>query len=158
MLHVANSRSATILAGVIAGILSTLVQILLWLGFTDGFPAFLFRDARLTAALALGNSVLPPPATFDMGVMLAAAAIHFTLSIVYAALLLRFASRLEIAPAMLVGAGFGIVLYIVNLYGFTMVFPWFAQVRGWITLAAHVAFGISVVLAYRCLYSGCAQD
>jgi len=31
---------------------------------------------------------------------------------------------------------------VVNMHGFTLVFPWFAQARDWITLAAHVAFGV----------------
>jgi hypothetical protein len=65
-----SGRCATIWAGVIAGTLATLIQVLLWLIFTDDFSAILFRDARLTAALVLGASVLPPPATFDAGVML----------------------------------------------------------------------------------------
>jgi hypothetical protein len=154
MPDVAGRRSATILAGVTAGILSTLIQILLWLAFTDDFPALLFRDARLTAALVLGNSVLPPPASFDMGVMLTATVIHFMLSIVYAALLAPLAARLGIVPALLAGACFGIGLYAVNLYGFTMIFPWFSQARGWIALAAHGTFGVTVVITYRWLYPG----
>lgn len=139
---------AAIWAGVIAGTLSTLIQVLLWLVFTDDFPAILFRDARLTAGLVLGGSVLPPPATFDVGIMLAATLIHFTLSITYAALLAPLAARLEAVPALLAGAGFGVMLYMVNLYGFTAIFPWFAQARGWITLIAHGVFGVTVSAVY----------
>jgi hypothetical protein len=141
--------STAVLAGVIAGTSATLVQVLLWLVFTDAFPAILFRDARLTAALVLGSSVLPPPVTFDTGIMLAATLIHFALSVVYAALLARLTSGLENIPALLAGAAFGIVLYFINLYGFTAVFPWFAQARGWITLIAHAVFGVTVILVCR---------
>ncbi|KXS33794.1 MAG: sodium:proline symporter [Candidatus Gallionella acididurans] len=141
--------STAVLAGVIAGTSATLVQMLLWLVFTDAFPAILFRDARLTAALVLGSSVLPPPATFDTGIMLAATLVHFALSVVYAALLARLTSGLENIPALLAGAAFGIVLYFINLYGFTAVFPWFAQARGWITLIAHAVFGVTVTLVCR---------
>ena len=42
---------AAVYAGVAAGIVSTLAQIALWLIFSDAFPAILFRDARLTAAI-----------------------------------------------------------------------------------------------------------
>ncbi len=141
----------TIWAGAIAGTLATLIQVLLWLIFTDDFPAILFRDARLTAALVLGGSVLPPPATFDASIMLAATLVHFALSIVYAALLAPLAVRLGGVSALLAGAVFGFALYVVNLYGFTAVFPWFAQARGWIALIAHEVFGVAGISVYRWL-------
>ena len=141
----------TIWAGVIAGTLATMIQVLLWLVFTDDFSAILYRDARLTAAMVLGGSVLPPPATFDVGIMLAATLVHFALSIVYAALLAPLTVRLGDVLALLAGAVFGVALYIVNLYGFTAIFSWFAQVRGWIALIAHGVFGVTVISVYRCL-------
>jgi hypothetical protein len=144
-----SGRCATVWAGVIAGSLATLMQVLLWLLFTDDFPVILFRDARLTAALVLGESVLPPPATFDVGVMLTATLIHFTLSIAYAAVLAALTARLDVIVAFLVGAGFGIALYMINLYGFTAIFPWFVQARGWIALLAHGVFGMAVILVCR---------
>jgi hypothetical protein len=146
------SRSGQIVvAGVIAGILATLVQASLWLLFTDEFPGVLYRDARLTAALVMGGRVLPPPATFDAGVMAAATLIHFALSVLYAALLAPVASRLGSVAALPAGAAFGIALYIVNLYGFTELFPWFDQARGWIAVVAHVAFGAAAIFAFRIL-------
>ena len=149
---------ATIWAGVIAGTLATLVQVMLWLVLTDDFPAILYRDARLTAAMALGYSVLPPPATFDVGIMLIAALIHFMLSIIYAALLAPLATRLKTILAPLAGVGFGVTLYIVNLYGFTAIFPWFAQARGWITLIVHMVFGVTAITVYRWLYVNNARS
>lgn len=142
---------AVIWAGVMAGIVSTLIQVLLWLIFTDDFPSILYRDARLTAAMVLGELVLPPPATFEAGVMLTATLIHFMLSITYAALLAFITERLTVVPALWAGIGFGISLYIVNLYGFTTIFPWFAQTRGLITLIAHAVFGLTAISVYRCL-------
>jgi hypothetical protein len=138
-----------ILAGIVAGVVSTLIQMLLWLIFTDGLPAFLYRDARLTAAVLLGTSVLPPPATFDVGVMLTATLIHFGLSIIFAAVLAWIDAYLQAVPVFLLGIGFGTALYLVNLYGFTVIFPWFAQTRGWITLIAHGAFGLTAIMVYR---------
>ena len=136
-------------AGVMAGIVSTLIQALLWLIFTDDFPAILYRDARLTAAMALGNTVLPPPVTFDVSVMMTATLIHFMLSITYAALLIFSTGRLDTFPALLAGIGFGVALYMINLYGFTVIFPWFAQTRGWITLIAHAVFGLTAISVCR---------
>lgn len=144
-----NKRQAVLLAGVSAGVVSTLVQLVLWQFSGQDVLSLLLRDSRLTAALLFGSDVLPPPATFDLKVMLAATAIHFLLSILYAALLLPL--RMTSASAsLLIGAGFGITLYFVNLHGFTAIFPWFAEARGGITLIAHVAFGMTVLLAYRC--------
>lgn len=142
---------AAIWAGLIAGTLATLAQVLLWLIFTDNFPAILFRDAHLTAALVLGDSVLSPLASFDVGVMLTATLIHFTLSIAYAAVLTALAARLDAVPALLAGVGFGVALYVVNLYGFTTIFPWFEQARGWITLITHGIFGAVAISVYRWL-------
>ena len=82
--------------------------------------------------------------------MFTATLIHFALSIIYAALLAPLAARLTLIPSLLAGAGFGGALYLVNLYGFTAIFPWFAQARGWITLVAHLVFGLSVMAVYRC--------
>lgn len=143
-----------ILAGICAGVVSALIQILLWHIFTDDLPTILYRDARLTAAVVLGVSVLPPPATFDVGVMLTATLIHFGLSIIFAAVLAWIDVYLQAIPVLLLGIGFGGTLYLVNLYGFTAICPWFAQTRGWITLIAHGAFGLSYILAYRGLNSG----
>ena len=158
MLRVADSSAAITLAGLIAGAAATLAQLLLWWVFTNGLPGLLFRDARLTAALLLGRSVLPPPATFDFGVMLTASLIHFALSVAYTALLVSLTGRLNRASALLAGAAFGIALYAVNLHGFTLAFPWFAPARGWIALAAHATFGSSAVLAFRSLHAGNPDD
>ena len=43
------------------------------------------------------------------------------------------------------------MLYFVNLYGFTFIFPWFTRARGGITLAVHLVFGMVVMLTYRWL-------
>lgn len=141
---------AVLLAGVSAGILSTVAQLLLWVAFGEDALGLLWRDSRLTAALVLGHGVLPPPATFDIEVMLAATAIHFLLSILYAAALLPV-RRSGPAVSLLAGAGFGIVLYFVNMHGFTAIFPWFAEARGGITLATHVVFGVAVSMSYQYL-------
>lgn len=141
--------SCTICAGVAAGIAATVAQVLLWLAFTTDFPAILYRDARFTAALVLGRGVLPPPAAFHATVWVAATLVHFGLSIVYAAVLLMLVERLPRVAALGAGALFGVVLYGVNLYGCTEIFPWFAEARGWITLAAHLAFGLTAA-AVQC--------
>jgi len=142
---------AAVYSGVAAAIGSTLAQIALWLIFSDAFPAILFRDARLTAAIVMGRGVLPPPASFDWRVMLAATLVHFALSMLYGLILSWLMSRLATPLSTIVGAAFGLILYAANMYGFTVVFPWFEAARDWITLASHLVFGVVAALVYRAL-------
>jgi hypothetical protein len=154
--HPVITYGALILAaGVVSGTAATLVQVALWLLFTADFPGVLFRDARLTAALVLGARVLPPPATFDFAVLAVATVIHFALSVAYAAILYPLVAHRGYLWAVMAGTVFGMALYVVNLYGFAALFPWFAQARGWIAAAAHVAFGVSASTACRFLLVRC---
>lgn len=138
-------------AGVAAGVVSTVAQVALWLLFTDAWPEILFRDARLAAAIVLGPEVLPPPASFDVAVMVVATVVHFALSVAYALLLAAALPSFGPAASLLGGAAFGLALFAVNMYGFTVVFPWFVAARDWITVAAHVVFGVTAAAVYNAL-------
>jgi hypothetical protein len=139
----------------VARIVSTLVQVTLWLLLTDAFPEILWRDARLTAALALGPKVLSPESDVDAATIMATATlIHFWLSVVYCAAFAALTDGLAGWPSLAVGALLGGSLYLVNLHGFTFVFPWFEVARGWITLLAHVAFGVTATGVSRALLKG----
>ena len=150
-MHHPVNWSAAVYAGIIAGILATVVQIALWSVFADALPTILFRDARFAAAIVMGRKVLPPPATFDWMVMLVATLVHFALSIAYGLALSPLIGRLPTLPSMLVGAAFGLCLYGVNMYGFTAVFPWFQATRDSITLATHAVFGVAAAGVYKML-------
>jgi hypothetical protein len=141
-------RSAA-LAGIAAGVIATLVQIVLWWAASEPLPVMLFRDARLTAAIVIGRQVLPQPATFDWSIVLLATLVHFSLSIAYGLTLSVIISRLSTSLSLLVGAAFGLFLYAINMYGFTFAFPWFAAVRDWITAATHVVFGVVAAVVYK---------
>lgn len=138
-------------AGVVAGTLATLAQVLLWIAAGEDAWALLLRDSRLTAALVLGEPALVPVGSLDVRVVLAATLVHFSLSVLYAAVLLPAAKRLAPVPSLSAGAAFGALLYFFNLHGLTIVFPWFTVTRGSITLAAHIVFGMAVMLAYLIL-------
>lgn len=137
------------LAGIVAGIIATVVQLILW--WAASYPAIdmLLRDARLAAAIAMGRAVLPPPISFDWPIMLTASLLHGALSIAYGFLLAPLAAKLPARSAMAAGGMAGLLLYLVNMYGFTLLFPWFAASRDWITAAAHVSFGTSAAIAYK---------
>jgi len=139
-----------LVAGLCAGVIATVAQLLLW--WLAGMPLAetLFRDARLTAALVMGPAVLPPPqglpaSTAQWDILLVATLIHFALSVAYAVIPAHLSGRLRTAPALLVGAMYGLLIYVVNLYGFTLLFPWFEVARDWVTLVAHLVFGVALV-------------
>ncbi len=134
-----------------AGIFSTIAQILLWWSFWDALPSILYRDARFAAAIILGRGVLPPTATLDWQIMFIATWIHFGLSIIYAILLSWLIHRLDIKNSLIFGGLYGLGLFIINMYGFVIIFPWFVETRDWITVTAHVVFGVSAAGVYKVL-------
>jgi hypothetical protein len=138
-------------SGIVAGVVATGVQIFLWLVFTDALPHIFYRDARLTAAILLGQGVLPPPATFDWKVMTVATIIHFAISIAYSLILARLLSRIGTTLSLLAGSIYGLMIYTVNMYGVTTIFPWFSEARDWITVVTHVVFGVSLAGTYKAL-------
>ncbi|OED11305.1 sodium:proline symporter [Burkholderia sp. A2] len=131
-----------------AAVGSTVVELLLWAIAGDDAVQNLFRDARLTAAIVMGRSVLGAPGGFDPLVMGVATLVHAMLSLAYAAVLARLVHGLSCVAALFAGGAFGLLLYGVNLYGFTAIFPWFIPVRGAITLIAHLIFGITAAAVY----------
>jgi len=140
---------ATVLAGLVAAIASTLAQLALWAVFTDALPGILWRDSRLAAAIVMGARALES-AGFDLAIAGIATVVHFALSIAYALILAPLVGRrIRLTVAAAIGAMFGAALYAVNMHGFTAIYPWFAATRDPITFAAHVAFGASAALAYR---------
>ncbi len=144
-----------LVAGLSAGVLATLVQLILWWLAEMPVIETLFRDAHLTAALLMGPDVLPPPTTGRWDILLVATLIHFALSVTYALLPAALIGRWRSGLALFAGVLYGLCIYGVNLYGFTMLFPWFAVSRDWVTLVAHLVFGMT--LAGGCLlFARCA--
>ena len=143
--------TAALYAGIAAGIIATMAQIILWWAFADSLSGVMFRDARLAAAIVLGEEILPMQVAFDWPAMIVATMIHFTLSVLYSMILAAFIARRDLAVSIFVGIEFGFILFGVNMYGFTLIFPWFVEARDWITLVAHVVFGIVAASMYRIL-------
>lgn len=140
-----------LLVGIGAGVMATAAQLVMW--WLAAMPVLetLFRDARLTAAMVLGSGVLPPPSTAQWDVLLVATLIHFALSFAYALLPSHLAKQLRTSSALWTGALYGLTIYVVNMYGFTLLFPWFAVVRDGITMATHIVFGVALVAGCRLL-------
>lgn len=136
------------MAGIVGGIAATPVQLLGW--WLDGASPWqlLLRDTRLAAAILLGPDVLPPPLHLTLPILAAAGAIHFLLSAIYGVIQSPVA-RMPMPAALLAGASFGALLFGMNMYGFTYVFPWFVASRDWATFAAHLAFGLTAAWLTR---------
>jgi hypothetical protein len=112
-----------------------------------------WRISQLVAALTLGAGPLQgSPFAFDMGVVGMALATHYLLGVAFGLvlgyILAGFHYDVSVAPMLLIGAAFGVLLYLINFYALTKVFPWFTELRGWTTLAAHLVFGATAALLY----------
>lgn len=141
--------SSAIWAGLIAGLVFLILEMTLVPLFGMGSP---WGPPRMIAAIVLGDGVLPPPETFDLGILLAAVSVHFVLSIVYGIALAFLVQRISTTAATTaVGGGFGLALYLVNFYLFTTLFPWFAMARNGVSIFAHVVFGAAAGWAYKVL-------
>lgn len=144
---------AAALAGVIAGLAFMMLEMALIMMLQGQSP---WGPPRMMAAMVMGQGVLPPmgePATFDFGIMMAAMMIHLMLSIILGIVLGFIISRLRLSlvASIVGGAVFGMVLYYVDFYGFTAVFPWFAMARGPISLFSHAMFGAVAGGVYKAI-------
>jgi hypothetical protein len=139
---------AAVWAGIIAGLVFMVLEMLLVQLAGEGN---MWGPPRMMAAIVMGREVLPPPATFDAGVLIVAMMVHFMLSLVYAFIFAWILGRwhMTMTVAAIGGLLFGLVIYAVNFYGFTAVFPWFAEARDWITVLAHAIFGATLGVVYR---------
>lgn len=138
-----------LVTGLGAGVVATVAQFALWWLAEIPIPETFFRDVRLTAALVMGNNVLPPAPTPQWNILLVATLIHFALSVTYALILAHLVGRLHTVPTLFAGALYGLVIYVVNLYGLTVLFPWFAVNRDWVTVVVHLVFGVALAGGYR---------
>lgn len=135
--HLMDWRAA-VWAGLIAGALFLLILLGAYPIATGGEPWIVLR---FMAAIVLGEAVLPPPTGFDLGVVVTAVALHFTLSVLYSLVLAFIVHRWGILVSIFGGALFGLALYLINLFTFTTFFPWFYPARAWPFAAVHILFG-----------------
>ncbi|MEP7027969.1 MAG: hypothetical protein ABI960_05180 [Candidatus Eisenbacteria bacterium] len=143
-MHSAPPHTRTLVdwrAAFIAGVVSGLVLLALEMLLTARAVGSPWVVPRLVAAILLGRGVLPPPATITPGILLAALAIHLPLSIAYACLIAFVLHRWGLAVGIVGGAALGLALYVINFGTTFAIFPWFAPMKSWISLWAHVAFG-----------------
>lgn len=135
--------SAAVWAGLIAGLVFVMMEMIL---VTTAGGGSAWGPPRMMAAMVMGQEVLPGPEnppSFDTGIVVIGMMVHFVLSIVLAVALAAglSAMRSGTGTAIAIGAVFGLIVYVVNFYGFTALFPWFENARNWITIVSHLVFG-----------------
>jgi hypothetical protein len=140
--------SAAIKASIIAGLVFLILELVLVATVGGDSP---WAPVRMIGAIALGEEVLPPPATFDLVIFIAATVVHLILTVLYGIIFALVADRAGWGPgaAAIAGAVFGLILYAVNFYGFTAMFPWFAMARNEISIFAHAVYGLVLGYSYR---------
>ncbi|MGS0740559.1 hypothetical protein ACVBEF_01785 [Glaciimonas sp. GG7] len=101
--------------------------------------------SHLISAIVMGRDALQTM-DFSVGIVATALITHYVLGIVFGlilcAIIAPFHFDSSIGMIMLTGAVFGLVLYAFNFYGMARFFPWFAEIRGWAALIAHLIFGL----------------
>ena len=144
-------RGADLKAGALAGVIAGATFMMMEMGLVAMAGQSPWGPPRMIAAIVMGEGVLPPPASFDLMILMAAMGVHFMLSIVIGVVFAMVAHRFGLLKALLAGAAVGLGLYVVNFYGFTAFFPWFAMARNAISIVSHIAFGMVLGLSYRVL-------
>lgn len=130
--------SAAVWAGLIAG-----AVFLLFLAFVA--PLFSPMNGwvylRLIASIPLGETVLAPPATYDLQVLLAAIVTQLLLSVSFAMVNAFVLHRWGMIVGILGGGALGVALYVINFWTVSYFFPWFFPMRGFEVFLGHVVFG-----------------
>ncbi|SAL17940.1 sodium:proline symporter [Caballeronia choica] len=140
-------RAAAISGSVAAVVLAFVVLMLVWA--TGGN---VLGPLRMVAAIAFGDALFVSSSSFDFAMTLVAAVVHLTLSVCFALMLALVVAQFKfdssVPMASVVGAIFGLLLYVFNFYVVTRAFPWFAYARGWVTSLLNVAFGVIAAITY----------
>ena len=96
---------------------------------------------RYIASIFMGQTILPPPATFHLTALIIALITHTIISVGSAILLAFIIHRWGLLIGIVGGAVFGLCLYGINFFSLTYFFPWFFLIKGWPMMLSHVIFG-----------------
>lgn len=138
-------------AGFVAGAVLMVLE-LLWTAMTNDVGPW--RNSQLVAAIVLGQGVARVSGhLFSVEVIAVALATHYALGVVFGMVLGAIATalrlRADLTRMLVLGALFGVALYLFNFYALSRSFPWFEELRGVPTLIGQIVFGITAALLYR---------
>ena len=135
-------------SGFVAGAVLMVLELLWAAAMTGAGP---WATPHMIAGIVMGPGVLQS-AEFSWSVVVAALVTHYALGIVMgmilAAIIAPFHLDSSARMILLTGAVFGVIVYLFNFYGMERIFPWFAELRGWPTLVAHLIFGMTAAAMY----------
>lgn len=139
---------AAAVSGFVAGAVLMVLE-LLWT--TNVIGSSSWSTSHMIAAIVMGRDVLQS-IDFNFTVVTVALVTHYVLGIVFgmilSAIIAPFHFDSSVGMVLLIGTVFGLGLYLFNFYGMVRLFPWFADMRGWATLVAHLIFGITTAGMY----------
>ncbi len=145
---------AILWAGLLSGLAMLILSIILpWMILGD--PLLIIR---LMASLLLGPQVIPLRSGLVPGIYLVALITHFSLSLFFTVLIVLVFHRWGMLVAFIGGAIFGLLIYIVNYFSFSTVFPWLRPYGNWMLLAANVLFGALAGTLYELFESPDIRD
>ncbi|SEJ39813.1 hypothetical protein SAMN05192539_1010105 [Paraburkholderia diazotrophica] len=140
---------AAVWAGAIAGAVFLLLGAFLMAVVTEQDPRV---PPHMIAAIILGRGAMQSAEALPVGIVVAALVVHFALAVLFAVILsviiASFSLDSSLAMASLAGLAFGLGIYLINFYGMTRFFPWFAEARNWANVLAHIVFGVVAAGAY----------
>jgi hypothetical protein len=136
-------------AGIIAGALFLALE--MFLIRATGRGGF-WDPVRLSASIAMGNAVVASERPITSDIIFIGMLVHFLLAIWYAVVLGMVVHKLRTVPALLVGAVFGLLMYVFHFHVLAGMYPWVVGFRSWMAIITHVIFGISVAWIYKQLH------
>jgi hypothetical protein len=146
--HRAPDWPAAAVSGFVAGAVLMVLE-LLWSSLIVGSSPWV--TSHKIAGILMGEDALQSSG-FSIGIVTLALVIHYLLGIVFGMILCAVIAPFRLDSSMglelLIGALFGIALYLFNFYAMTLVLPWFKDMRGMETLIAHLIFGMTAAGMY----------
>jgi len=140
--------AAAIVSGLVAGAVLMVLD-LVWSSIMSTGDTW--RTSHLVSAIVLGPGALQDSA-FSIGIAAVALITHYALGVVFALCLAFIVAgfHYESSVPMIetIGAVFGLGVYVISMHGWSNVFPWITELRGWATLIGHMVFGMTAALTY----------
>ncbi|MEM7387203.1 MAG: hypothetical protein AAF514_19875 [Verrucomicrobiota bacterium] len=139
--------SAAFWAGLIAGTVFLLINVFVTPHLVGGNS---WMIVRYFASPVLGENILMPTELlseekpligFDGKALVAMLVSHYLLTLGFTFILAFIVHRWGLLTGILLGALFGLALYCINFYTFTLFFPWFWAIKNWVFLVSHIVFG-----------------
>jgi hypothetical protein len=125
-------------AGILAGIIFLVFAMIVFHVFTDNT---LWAFPRITAAIVMGKNVLPPAASFDLGIVLVGVIVHLALCVIYSVFLALFIHLTNLPASVITGLIYGLMLYFISINLTGGLFNGLVQSGSWIYLLSTILFG-----------------